>query len=256
MKKVYVFYIVTTSGLFLALFAAFSLAGLGTVSPPSTEVAVQRVIPLSTVRIDYPDLQPGTQYSVSQSTAIWGDPEGLFDRQESLPPGGIFQIEGRDEGVEEHWYRITVNNGIEDYTMYLKAEDLNWQDVQPLPERAVGPVFRGREFHALMRQRMGIGAKAELEPEPEPEPGAVDRGMSSLRGAVEAVSKQGLLTSAIAAIVVAFFTAGTISLLVWFHRSRRWHKSSLYDERPLERGEEFYEDEGGDPYGDESQKTV
>ena len=257
MKKVYLFYIVTASCLFLALFAIFALLGIGSDPLPSTELAKQVIKPKPKVRIDYPGLQAGTQYSVSQRTVIWGDPEGLFNRQENLPAGGVFRLEGRDETVEEHWYRITVNNGFEDYTMYLKAEALNWQDVQAIPEKPAGPVFPGRNLRAIMRERIATGRDPEAAPAPEPAPEATtfEHGMTSLRSAVDAVSSQGLASAALAAILIIAILAATVSLIVWFQRSHRWQRSTLYDEQPSERGEEFYEDEQEEAYGDESHKT-
>lgn len=255
MKKVYLFYIVTTSCLFSALFAAFALAGLGSVPPPPPAASEEPAKPRTNTRIDYPDLQPGTQYTVSHPTVISGDPEGLFNRHEKLLPGGVFQIEGRDEIVEEFWYRITVNNGFEDYTMYLKAENLNWQDVKPV--RKAGPriIFPGRNMRARMRERIANGIDAAPPPEPDPEPTTQKRALASLRGAVEAVSTQGLLTAALAAILITMATASTISVLVWLYRTRRWYKSSLFDELPSERGEEFYEDNADDAHADEPQET-
>ena len=258
MKKVYVFYIATTSCLLLALFAVFALAGLGgalhplepppaPAGPPPTPSPVVETTPL-----DYPDLKPGVMYSVSHRTAISADPEGLIDRQEELPPTGIFLIEGRENSGGDLWYRITVNNGVEDYPMYLKAEDLNWQNVQRFRTAEMQASLDREEMLARMRETFGIGRKEVAAPEPEPEPTTTERVMAMVRNSVSNISSQGLVTAALAAVVATFAIIITIAILVWLYTTHRWHRSSLFEELETERGEEFYEDtESEYGHGDE-----
>lgn len=247
MKKVYLFYIATTSCLFLAILAVFSLAGLGSTPPPSA--ALPKLAPApppsaATAQLDYPDLETGVMYSVSHPTEIATDPAGLFGRKQQLPPGGIFRLEGREENAGLLWYRITVNNGVENYTMYLKAEDLNWQDVQAVSTPDVQAAVVRRENIAQMLERMGRGRVTRTPPlpEPEPEPTATERIASALRDNLETLSSQGLLTAALAAAIATFAIVLTITIAVWVYTTRRWQKSSLFEEPAEERGEEFYEE--------------
>ena len=259
MKKVYVFYIATTSCLFLALFAVFALAGLGgtpeTPDPPPTPAGPPPTSPpvVETAQLTYPNLLTGVMYSVSHRTTISADPEGILDRKEELPPAGIFLMEGRENSGGDLWYRITVNNGSGDYPMYLKAEDLNWQNVLRVRSAEMQASLDREEILARMRETFGIARKEIAVPEPEPEPTTTERVTAMVRNSVTNMSSQGLLTTALVAIVTTFAIVFTIGILVWLYTTRRWQKSSLFDELESERGEEFYEEaESGYGHGDES----
>ena len=250
MKKVHVFYIATTSCLFLALFALFALAGLGgtpqPLEPPPTPAPPPVV---ETAQLDFPDLKTGVMYSVSHRTAISADPEGIIDHKEDLPPGGIFLLDGRENSGGDLWYRITVNNGVDDYPMYLKAEALNWQNVQPARTAETQASTEMERALAQFLENFGTPRKEIAPPpEPEPEPTTTERVTAILRDGVTSVSSQGLLTAALAATVATIAIVFTIGILVWLYTTRRWQKSSLFDELESERGEEFYEDSESD-YG-------
>ena len=253
MKKVYVFYIATISSLFLALFAVFSLAGLGTEFiafedriPTLDPEPAPKAEPISFARgIDYPDLRTHQMYSVSHATQLFSDPEGLFDRREELPPGGFFLIESKEEQGVDLWYRVTVNSGGLDYSMYLKAQDLNWKDVQPVPSAESRAAMSQEEKLARMAEAFGVDLRAKRptpEPEPEPEPPAASRMAAAMRDAIRNVSSHGIASAALAAGVTTTGIVLVISLLVWLRGTRRWDKSTLYEEIGAQRGEEFYED--------------
>lgn len=260
MQKVYVFYIATTSCLFLALFAVFALAGLGGApqpfEPPPTPTGPPPTPPpvIEMAQLDYPDLKTGVMYSVSHRTTISTDPEGILGRQEELPPGGIFLLEGTEESEGDLWYRITVNSGAEDYPMYLKAENLNWKSVE-LIRTAEMQASLDREKMIAMFQEIFGGTRKEVAPpppEPEPEPTTTERMTAVVRDSVTSISSQGVLTAALAALATTFVLVFTIGILAWLYATRRWHKSSLFDELESERGEEFYDDtESENDNGDE-----
>lgn len=260
MKKVYLFYITTTSCLFLALFAVFALAGLGgpprslerpptpSDSPPSPPPVIE------TAGLDYPDLKAGVMYSVSHPTTISTDPEGIIGADEELPPGGIFSLDGREDSDGDLWYRVTVNNGVEDYPMYLKAEDLNWQNVQRVRAADMQASLEREELLALIQELFG-NVRKEVEPpppEPEPEPTATEQVRIALREGVTTLSSQGLVTAGLAAAAITIAIVFAIGILALLHRTRRWQKSSLFEEAESDRGEEFYEDtESEYGHGDE-----
>ncbi len=90
MKKVLLFYIAAACCLFLALFAAFALAGLATPPPVAEQpqpAAQTAAPPVQRPKVDYPDLEPGLMYTVSHRTPLHADPEDLTRRREDLPPG-------------------------------------------------------------------------------------------------------------------------------------------------------------------------
>ncbi len=243
MKKVYPFYIATTLCLFLALFAVFALAGLGGAPQPLDPPPAPAPPPvLETAQLDYPDLKAGVMYSVSHRTAIAADPEGIIERKEELPPGGIFFLEGRETSGGDLWYRITVNNGFEDYPMYLKAEELDWKKVQRVLAPDMQAALDQEEVLARIREVFGTTRREVAPPPPPPEPTTTERVTAILRDSLTSISTQGLLTAALAAAVTAFAIVCTIGILVWLYTTRRWHKSSLFDDLESERGEESYED--------------
>ena len=254
MKKVYLFYIATTSCLFLASFAVFSLAGLGTTTTPAAPYAALPKSPptppppAATALLDYPDLEKGAMYSVSQQTEIASDPEGLFGPNQQLPPGGIFRLEGREENAGLLWYRITVNNGVESYPMYLKAEDLNLQNVQIVSTANMQAAASQKARLARLSELLGNSRRETRPPplEPEPEPTMTERITTALRDNLAPLSSQGLLTTALAAALTTFAIVLTIAIIVWLYTTRRWQKSSVFDELAEVRGEELYEEPAPD----------
>lgn len=99
--------------------------------PPQPSPTERR--PLLTSRgLTYPNLQPGTMYTVSQSIWLFAVPYDFLSNQEQLPPGGVFLVNAVVKGRPDWnrlWYRVIVNSGSDDYMMYVRAVDLNRMDV-------------------------------------------------------------------------------------------------------------------------------
>ncbi len=252
MKKVYLFYIIAATCLFLAIFAVLSLADLAnlglapappaalykspsTAPPKSPPAAPSRSRPkpsrqAATAQLDYPNLSSGAIYSVSRQTEMSTDPEGLFGPKQRLLPSGVFRVEGREKNAGFLWYRISVSNGADDYTMYLKAKDLNRQRVRMVRIRDGLRTALKKEHLARMSQRREA-ARTETTP---------------LRDNLAALSLQDPLTTAIAAAIATLAIVLTIAIMAWLNSVRRWRSHSLLDESSEKRGEEFYEEPARD----------
>ena len=136
--------------------------------------------------------------------------------------------------------------------MYLKAEDLNWQNVQTVPTADMQTAALQAENRARLLERLRTSRRETNPPMPEPEPTTTERISTALRNNLATLSSQGLLTTALTAAITTFAIVLTIAIMVWLYTTRRWQKRPLFDELAEERGEEFYEEPAqGDPQTDD-----
>ena len=266
MKKVFVFYFAAACCLFLALFAAFTLAGFATPPPvaeqpqAAAQTATQTEPPVQGPKLDYPDLEPGLMYTVSHRTPLHADPEDLARRREDLPPGGIFLVEETEERDSDRWYRVTVNNGVNDYTMYLKAQNLNRQDVQVFGNTRPNQTATRQDVVGLFEQmeaarsRQAAGhAEANLERPPEPEAGPLtpEQVITSVRDALYTISSRGLAAAALASGVLTVCILLTILCISWLYNVGRSRRAAGFIDLASEMAEEFHDKESGPPGADD-----
>lgn len=245
MKKVLPFYIVATLCLFFALFSVLTLTG--SVEPEADsengelliEEEAAAIVPQP--QLDFPDLVFGRIYSVSHITTVVESPEGITDVVEELPAGGFFRVDDALQINDALWYRIAVNNGFEDYAMYLKAEELNWKTLewQRTPEEQ--HELKTEELMATFA-RLGQERYPSLPAQPEPEP--VIEQPITLDSVIASISSQGMFISALIAVVTTLAIVFALAFIFYYRSTHRWSDSGEFDDFTSEMGEHADEDYG------------
>lgn len=264
MSNAVVAYILAALCLFGALFAAFALAGIGmrgplqvtgniqsrdataparTAQPPQPQSAPALATPL-----DYPDLEIGRTYQISHPTTIYSTPSPGDAETQSLPQNGYFKVEAKEQHANNLWYRVIVNDGSRDYTMYVLAEDLNFKRVVPQYSAQEQDAARREAALRIMRKigeqrRERREAAAAVQQQPaEPEPVTFAEWWSGVVAQVGGVSIANLIVAGLAAAVTTFAALGSIALAVWVRRTHAWDRPLKEEiEDSSERGSEFYE---------------
>lgn len=263
MTRTIIAYSINAAILFAALFATFAMAGLGRINVPepirSDATATEASLPAEpepqeepepsplAPKLDYPDLEWGRLHRLSHQTTIYGEPSIESSRTQTIPENGFFIVEASEKTNGELWYNVTVNDGLRDYSMYLRAKDLNWKIVRPVYSRAEREAQRDankpttEEILAGLRERLG-GRPPEPEPAPPPpEPNELETEWARFLDRLGSRRTANIIVSGAAAFGLTALVMGSFALIAWLRQTHRWEQLPDADEKSSRSGDEFYD---------------
>ena len=259
MGKVYAIYGAALCCLFCALIVVFWAMGLGQGPPPAPPELTQESEEITVdERIDenlkkhsafasiFATLFENVAYVSPHDIILYTNAEEDLHLQETLPTGGIFLVDRFQTTDEKGWYQVTVNNGVRNYSMYIKQDDIDPFNPSVYGAPPTEKQIQEREgLHRFIREISRDGTERAIERERmaeiEDQPDDLERLTASIRDLSRNVNSRGLfLPIAVAAGFTLFFTFA-MAFAIWFKQAHSFGSEYTIDELYHHEDEEVYD---------------
>ena len=246
--KILGFYAFTLAMLFGALTVLFSALGVGNSEPPPVlslppvpekPDEFHKFEEIPEPQATHNHLRSEVMYKVEMPVALYSRYGINAVAAVTLPAEGIFLVENRIDAVDAVWYQVRVSDGRQEHRLYLRAVDLNWQNVEPY--HAGRPTYKeilaekGWELENLpytgdkekidqmIAARKKAAQREALRREQET---AMLAQRNSMNTGLRTLNSKGLLSSAILAGIVTVGMAAMLGAVAWIRYTKRWTSGS------------------------------
>jgi hypothetical protein len=248
MGKIYVIYGAALCCLFGALVAVFWTLGLGRTPPKKPEIAAPSPPPLTAEeRIDkllrqepswsivYAKLYENIAYVVPHDITLYQEPQDDNLQQETLPSGGIFLVAQYQSKNGQGWYQVVVNNGVRNYTMYIRQDDIDPYNPAVYGAPPTEAQYLERQgIRKFVTQMAYPGVLAEIEREQltdlENQPDDLERISASIQDLSQRINSRGILLPIVLAAVLALVLTLVIAIAIWIKQSYLFGSEYSIDE--------------------------